>query len=121
MGEMGFKTKYSNPEVAVKLARLYFDRNNKDSTEGLHVQLYVEKLQAIDPIVAQADDYLMAGRVAVMLRGFGDALHQHRSTAQAWLPFAERVLREAGELDPASPAAVAARAQMSRRDSRLHK
>mmetsp|Transcript_61198 Transcript_61198/g.167789 ORF Transcript_61198/g.167789 Transcript_61198/m.167789 type:complete len:165 (+) Transcript_61198:1877-2371(+) len=164
------------------MARLYYDRNNKASTEGLHVQLYLEKLQAEDPIVSQADDYLMCGRVAVMLRGFGDALHQPRSmwppllrpplppprpppllpsvpprliysrrsihitrptpfyqgkcqdthhphdhpnhlpgTAQAWLPFAEALLREAGELPPAAPAEVQRRAKLARRNSRLHK
>mmetsp|Transcript_61199 Transcript_61199/g.167794 ORF Transcript_61199/g.167794 Transcript_61199/m.167794 type:complete len:569 (+) Transcript_61199:296-2002(+) len=121
MYEAGFRTKHQKQDVICKMARLYYDRNNKASTEGLHVQLYLEKLQAEDPIVSQADDYLMCGRVAVMLRGFGDALHQPRSTAQAWLPFAEALLREAGELPPAAPAEVQRRAKLARRNSRLHK
>lgn len=119
MLEMGFQTKHNKREVATKLARLYFDRNNKASTDGLHVQLYVEKLQQQDPIVSQADDYLMAGRVAIMLRGFGDHLHQHRSTAQAWLPFAEALLREHGELPTISRRETNKRAQLARRNSRL--
>ena len=53
--------------------------------------------------------------------GFGDALHQPRSTAQAWLPFAEALLREAGELPPVGQAEVTRRAILARRDSRLRK
>ena len=121
MHACGLQTERNDKEVAAKYARLYFDRNNKASTEGLHVQLYVEKLQAQDPIKSQADDFIMAGRVAVMLRGFGDALHQHRSTAQAWLPFAEAFLREHGALPNEPEARIVANANLARRKSRIER
>ena len=96
MGEMGFKTKYSNPEVAVKLARLYFDRNNKASTEGLHVQLYVEKLQAMDPIVAQADSPIyLDSRTSVSGRSYtleAKFVKSGSGTGSSWLVPAGAIL-----------------------------
>ena len=58
----GFRTKHQKQDVICKMARLYYDRNNKASTEGLHVQLYLEKLQAEDPIVCQVGGGGRGGR-----------------------------------------------------------
>ncbi len=52
--------------------------------------------------VGQGDDYVMSGRCSLMLRGLGHMLNQHRAAATAWRPFAERVVREAGQ-DPDDP------------------
>jgi aarF domain-containing kinase len=95
---LGFKSKYNNDEVALKLAKVYFDTNSIEQTEGKHIAKYLEDLQKLDPIVEQAQDFIMACRCGLLLRGFGDALNQRRSVAQEWLSFAETVLREAGEM-----------------------
>lgn len=36
--------------------------------------------------------------VGLFLRGLGHALQQPRNLAEAWAPYAERALREAGQL-----------------------
>jgi len=97
MSEMDFRTKQNDPEVIFRLAQLYFDRDDRIATEGMHIQEYIEYLSGIDPVDKLNDDYVMIGRCALMLRGLGHALNQHRSAALAWLPLAQQVLRNAGE------------------------
>jgi hypothetical protein len=90
-----------DPFVGYETAKLYFDRDDKIATRGMHVQEFVEDLGARDPVTSINDDFVLAGRASMMLRGLGHALNQHRSTAGAWLPQAQRVLREAGEPETA--------------------
>jgi aarF domain-containing kinase len=78
---------------------LYFDRDDKLVTKGMHVQAYVEALAARDPVKTVGDDYVLVARASLLLRGLGHALNQHRSAAAAWRPMADAVLRAAGE-DP---------------------
>jgi hypothetical protein len=42
-------------------------------------------------------EYVMAGRVCVLLRGLGYALKYKISAADAWAPLARKLLREYGE------------------------
>ena len=58
------------------------------------LQTYLEKLQEIDPIVKIADDYLMAGRAAMLLRGLGYALKYRINVAQIWSPYVHQLLTE---------------------------
>jgi aarF domain-containing kinase len=99
MKATGFRVANDDPEAIYKYGRLYYDRDDKVSTGGLHVQEYMESLSEKSAIVHVNDEFIMAGRTALMLRGLGHALNQHRSTAQAWAPFARAVLVENGE-DP---------------------
>jgi hypothetical protein len=43
------------------------------------------------------DDYIMAGRVAVLLRGLGYALKYKISPAKVWAPMAQALLKEYGD------------------------
>lgn len=58
------------------------------------MQVFMEDLQARDPIIELPKDFLMVSRASLMIRGLAHALHQSRSTAAEWRPIAERVLRE---------------------------
>ena len=98
--DMGLTTRRNDPDTLFRLARVYFDRDDLIATEGLHVQAYIEKLQAADPLVSAPQSFVLVARASIMLRGLGHMLNQHRSGAQAWRPLAVRVLRENGE-DPA--------------------
>lgn len=97
MREMDFRTTKNDPEIVFRLAQLYFDRDDRIVTEGMHVQEYVEYLSSNDAVDKINDDYVLIGRCALMLRGLGHALNQHRSTTHAWVPFARQILLEAGE------------------------
>lgn len=45
------------------------------------------------------DDYVMAFRTSLLLRGFSYLLHYKFSHAQSWKAIATQVLRDEGELD----------------------
>ena len=96
---MGVRTARADPDVLYNLALLYFDRDDALVTGGRHVQAHLETLAARDPVVAVGDDYVLAVRTSLLLRGLGHALNQHRSAAAAWQPMADAVVRAAGE-DP---------------------
>lgn len=95
--EMGFRSEKGDKYVSYETSKLYFDRDDKIATQGMHVQEFIEYLSAKDPVKGINDDMVLAARAGLMLRGLGHALGQHRSTALAWLPYAQQVLREAGE------------------------
>jgi len=68
---------------------------------GRHIQQVLDDLQKADPVVAIAEEFVLVGRVCVMLRGLGFVLQQPRSTAVAWLPIAKQCLCAAGQWDAA--------------------
>ncbi|RHY31914.1 hypothetical protein DYB32_003044 [Aphanomyces invadans] len=90
--DMGLRTKHNYPDVLEKYMRVAFDRDDKQVTEGLNIQLFIEALEARDPIVSQADDFVMASRVSLLLRGLSYALRYPMSHAQMWSPLAKQVL-----------------------------
>jgi aarF domain-containing kinase len=94
MQEAGMRTKRMDPEVLYLYAKVSYDEINDKILEGKHVQLFMEDLEARDPIVQLPKELLMASRCSILLRGLACGLHQNRSVASAWRPIAERVLRE---------------------------
>ncbi|GAB5033045.1 Hypothetical protein NocV09_01200010, partial [Nannochloropsis oceanica] len=54
-------------------------------------------LQKEDPVEFMPQDFVMAGRVALLLRGLALALKYHVSAADAWAPLAQRLLDEYGD------------------------
>ena len=93
MEEAGYKSKYMNEDIIYKYAKVSYDEDNAELTEGKHIQVFMESLQARDPIEQLPDQYIMVGRTSVMLRGLAHALRQSRSVAHAWKPIAEKVLK----------------------------
>ena len=94
MAEAGFKSRTMNEDVIYKYAKVSYDEDNDELTEGKHIQMFMEDLQARDPIDELPDAYIMVGRTSVMLRGLAHALRQSRSISKAWAPIAEQVLQE---------------------------
>lgn len=91
--DMGFKSKHSNKYVTEKTAVVFFDRCDRETTEGLNLQLFLDKLTATDPTVVFPENHLFASRTSLLLRGLGTILGHPVSAAQAWLPFADAVLK----------------------------
>jgi len=98
MKEAGYKSQNMNKDVIYLYAKVSYDEDNDELTDGKHIQLFMEDIQAKDPIEALPKDFIMVGRISVMLRGLGHALHQPRSVAKAWRPIAESVLKKEGLL-----------------------
>ena len=94
MIEAGYQSKYMNPDNMYRYAKVSYDEDNKILTNGLHIQLFAEHLQSIDPIQTLPEDFLAIGRTSLILRGLAHSLQQSRSVAKIWKPIAERVLNE---------------------------
>ena len=94
MKEAGFKSEKMDPEVIWLYSKVGYDEDNAQLTGGKHIQMFMEDIQARDPIIDLPKDFIMVGRCTLMLRGLCHALHQSRSIAKVWRPIAERVLRE---------------------------
>ena len=92
--EMQYRTKNMNPEILYKMACFWNDRDTPDITGGLNVQQFFESCERADPVQHISEDFVMAGRVAVLLRAVGNAFQLNLRVSEHWLPFAERVLAE---------------------------
>ena len=94
MKEAGFKSKRMDPDVIFTYAKVSYDQDSKELTNGKHIQMFMEDLQSRDPIIQLPEKYMMVGRTSIILRGLAHALKQSRSVAKLWRPIAERVLKE---------------------------
>ncbi|RHY98298.1 hypothetical protein DYB35_006748 [Aphanomyces astaci] len=87
--DVGLVTKHMDPYVLEKMGRTMMDRDDWEITEGMNIQLFVEYLQKRDPILHQEDDYIMAYRVSLLLRGLSNALRYPVSHANMWKALAK--------------------------------
>eukprot|EP01113_Clastostelium_recurvatum_P045809 TRINITY_DN7932_c0_g1_i1.p1 TRINITY_DN7932_c0_g1~~TRINITY_DN7932_c0_g1_i1.p1 ORF type:complete len:573 (+),score=140.36 TRINITY_DN7932_c0_g1_i1:36-1754(+) len=94
---LGLRTKRMDPYVIEKLARVYFDRDGPDVTEGLNLQQFGEMLDKRDPVVSAVGEYFLAARTGIILRGIAAMLAYDISTAKAWVPYAKELLRTQNE------------------------
>ena len=94
MKEAGMRTKNMDPEVFYLYAKVGYDEINDKLLQGKHIQVFMEDLEARDPIVQLPREFLMASRCSILLRGLAQALHQNRSVSKAWRPIAEKVLAD---------------------------
>lgn len=97
MKELGYKSRDMNEENIYKYAKVGYDQDNHELTGGKHIQVFMEELQAKDPIDELPRELLMVARASTMLRGLAHYLHQSRSVAKMWRPIAEQVLKEEGD------------------------
>jgi hypothetical protein len=51
MKEAGFRSKRMDPNVIYLYAKVCYDEDNKELTNGKHIQLFMEDIQNTDPIV----------------------------------------------------------------------
>jgi len=94
--EAGYESENMDEEIIYKHTKVSYDEDNAVLTDGKHIQVYMEYLQDQDPVRQLPRDFIMVGRVSIMIRGLAHALNQSRSVAKAWKPIAEKVLRHEG-------------------------
>jgi aarF domain-containing kinase len=92
MKEAGFRSKRMDEEVIYLYAKVCYDQDSKELTNGKHIQMFMEDLQSRDPIIHLPTNYIMVGRASILLRGLAHTLQQSRSVAKSWRPLAEYVL-----------------------------
>ncbi|DAZ93663.1 TPA: hypothetical protein N0F65_012871 [Lagenidium giganteum] len=90
--DMKIRTTHMSPYFLEKQARLMIDNDDRSVTEGMNVQLFVEYLDTIDRIEYIPDDYVMAFRCSLLLRGFSYLLHYKFSHSKSWAGVAKQVL-----------------------------
>eukprot|EP00397_Hematodinium_sp_SG-2012_P013550 GEMP01013764.1.p1 GENE.GEMP01013764.1~~GEMP01013764.1.p1 ORF type:complete len:525 (+),score=146.93 GEMP01013764.1:168-1742(+) len=84
----------TNPEYIHKRLEMMLNYDDLETTENLNVQLYLEKLDAVDPLLFVDDDFIMPNRLSFMMRGMGFALNYPLRTAERWYPLATRALEK---------------------------
>ncbi|KAF1773597.1 Protein kinase-like domain [Phytophthora cactorum] len=82
--DMRVRTTKMDPYFLEKQARLMIDNDDRTVTEGMNAQLFLEHLHTIDRIEYIPDEYVMAFRCSLLLRGFSYLLHYKFSHAQSW-------------------------------------
>lgn len=92
--QLGYKSRDMDENNIYLYAKVGYDQDNYELLGGKHIQVFMEELQAKDPIEALPRDLLMVSRASIMLRGLAHSLHQSRSVAKAWRPIAEKVLQD---------------------------
>ena len=92
--EAGYRSQKMDEDIMYKFARVAYDEDNEELTEGKHIQLFMEHLHDKDPVEHLPQQYIMASRVSILLRGLGHAVHQSRSVAKAWRPIAVKALQD---------------------------
>uniref|UniRef100_M4BTI7 Protein kinase domain-containing protein n=1 Tax=Hyaloperonospora arabidopsidis (strain Emoy2) TaxID=559515 RepID=M4BTI7_HYAAE len=106
--DMRIKTANMDPYFLEKQARLMIDNDDRTVTEGMNAQLFLEHLHTIDRIEYIPDEYVMAFRCSLLLRGFSYLLHYKFSHAKSWEGVARQVLREVEAEKAEIPAQAAA-------------
>lgn len=81
--DLGYRTKHSNDDIAHTSAIIAFDRDDREICGGLNIQTYFEWASAEDPVEVWPEDYVMASRNALLLRGMGIVLGIQLSIAKA--------------------------------------
>ena len=102
----GFATKRGLPWAIDRWASWRFARNTPDLTSELGGPILFEKtLGRIDGITHEPEEYVMAYRLAVLLRGNAMSLGDLTvDSAVHWRPHAVRLLRTCGETIPKTQA-----------------
>eukprot|EP00842_Homolaphlyctis_polyrhiza_P006568 jgi/Hompol1/6912/HPOL_002364-RA len=91
---MGFETQRNNDHVLYKTCVIAFDRDDPEACEGMNLQQYLEYLNKTDSSKRIPEDYVMAVRTCIILRGMAFMMGAgHISIANQWKQLAEEALR----------------------------
>ncbi len=94
--EIGFRTKNMNKDVIYRTAVFWNDKDTKDVTLGMNVHKFLEYLEETDPPVRVNDEFIMVGRVSVLLRGMANAFGLRLRVSECWRHEAEAFLKSQG-------------------------
>eukprot|EP00178_Gracilaria_changii_P006428 TRINITY_DN210_c0_g2_i1.p2 TRINITY_DN210_c0_g2~~TRINITY_DN210_c0_g2_i1.p2 ORF type:complete len:540 (-),score=100.10 TRINITY_DN210_c0_g2_i1:10444-12063(-) len=94
--EVGFRTKNMDGDIIYRTAAFFNCRDSEDVTLGMNVSTFMEWLEQSDPVVKINDEFVMAGRVSVLLRGMANAFGLKLRVTDYWKPEAEKFLKAQG-------------------------
>jgi hypothetical protein len=94
--EWGVRTKHSNARVGYLNSAFWNDRDTDDVCNGMNMHLFLDWLQAQDPMVYLPDAYIMPGRLSILLRGMGKAFGIRMRMSELWAAEADAFLKSQG-------------------------
>jgi aarF domain-containing kinase len=96
--DMGIRTKDNLADVLYRHAVFYHDRDTADVMQGLNMHLFLEKLESDDPVRHISEEYVMVGRVNMLIRGISKAFGLELKMSDLWKCQAEEYLKSKNEL-----------------------
>lgn len=94
--EVGFRTTRMDPNIIFLTAAFFNCRDSDDITQGMNVSKFMEWLEKSDPVVNINDEYVMVGRVSVLMRGMANAFGMKLRVSDYWKKEAEQFLKSRG-------------------------
>jgi aarF domain-containing kinase len=94
--EMHADTKYRNEDVAYRMCCFWNDQDTAEVMQGLNIAEFLDAMEARDPIKQVPEDFLLASRVNLLLRGMGNAFGLKLRMSQLWKDEAEAFLKKHG-------------------------
>lgn len=94
--EMGNVTRNMRADIGYLMNAFYHDRDTPDILQGHNIATFVDWLEAEDPMIMLASDYLFAARVSIMLRGMAKAFGLQVKMSTMWEKEARDLLHKHG-------------------------
>eukprot|EP00494_Astrolonche_serrata_P010286 UN10348 len=69
--EMGAETKNNNVDVIFEMNKFYFDYDDPERPGGENLDKFTATLEKMDPVRTINDEFVLAGRCALILRWMG--------------------------------------------------
>lgn len=96
MEEMKADSIYRNKEIAYLLNSFWYDRATQDVLQGKNIHVFLESLESQDPVKVIPQEFIMMGRVSVLLRGVGKAFGMDLRMSELWKDEAVIFLKKHG-------------------------
>lgn len=91
--EMGVKTKLMNEDILFRQMAFFHDRDTDDVTMGMNLSEFIDWMEQVDPIDKINDEFVMVGRVNMLLRGMANAFGIRLRMSDYWKVQAEQFLK----------------------------
>ena len=94
--EIGLKTKYMNEDIIYKHAVFYNCRDSDDVLEGRNISEFMEYIEKADPVEKINNEFVMVGRVSILMRGMANAFGMQLKVSEYWKDCAQDFLKSQG-------------------------
>lgn len=94
--EVGFRTTRMDEDIIYRTAVFFNCRDSEDVLQGMNVGQFMDWLEQSDPVKKINDEYVMVGRVSVLLRGMANAFGMKLRVSDYWRSEAEKFLEAQG-------------------------
>jgi len=94
--QMGMRTEHNNEDIIYRHACFYNDRDTPDILQGRNMHLFLEWMEREDSCLEMPENFLMAGRVTLLMRGMAKAFGLQIVMSDLWHVQAEQFLASHG-------------------------